>query len=557
MISVTLNFLKLLGTSTAMMLLFLPAVSAMHEELDGEERHHSIVAASSSSSSSSSSVDPDLCDLKSSIVAGLIKEVEILQAHEEDYIDFFKDMITPAVIVSIRKNIEANEKILTLLRNLKIGILTENNTLAEVLMLRFTFINSRHNNSIIFNRSLSPNSSENATILYGPTDPSIYHLLTPEQQILSTKATDKYQTFNRIILDIASLVDLRTLPAKTKKLLRASPTLCSLLEDSSKGLGHPDETFMLETTEGGPMRDWEYLTTHIKNTEKIVITSYSSFRREDKEARVTPYERKLFEPTWEHPYASRELPYPDFLKPYSYLKGVAISTLSTTQEKRGGEESDPSLATSSYGGGSSSSEPPPFSLLDEDSMPTDLCVRQEAPADTSLTALGGELIPICSSVSIKDRNTLEDLFVSSFVDTTDALRLAGEQQAMAQDPDPKPVSSRERVRPRGMRMFHDTPPDTKHNDHRPLKGKHLKIQRKLFDIREFSSVRYQDFAALWRAINGSVSIKNSSSGGAHKELLDSHGKFITGIFAHGEAQTFGKRSIQYIRDALIQIGYGL
>ena len=66
----------------------------------------------------------------------------------------------------------------------------------------------------IFNRSLSPNSSERVTILYGPTDPNIYHLLTPEQQILSTKATDKYQTFNRIILGIASLVDLKTLPAK-------------------------------------------------------------------------------------------------------------------------------------------------------------------------------------------------------------------------------------------------------------------------------------------------------------------------------------------------------
>ena len=55
----------------------------------------------------------------------------------------------------------------------------------------------------------------------------------------------------------------------------------------------------------------------------------------------------------------------------------------------------------------------------------------------------------------------------------------------------------------------------------------------------------------------SVSIKIPLLEGAHKELLASHGKFITGIFAHGEAQSFGKRSIKYIRDALIQIGYGL
>ena len=144
---------------------------------------------------------------------------------------------------------------------------------------------------------------------------------------------------------------------------------------------------------------------------------------------MSPYERKLFGPTWKHPYASRELPYPDFLKPYSYLKGVAISTVSTTQEKRGREESDPSLATSSYGGGSSSSEPPPFSLLDEDSMSTDLCVRREAPADTSLPVVRGELIPTYSyCLPTKDQNTLEDPLISPFVDTTDALRLAGEQQ---------------------------------------------------------------------------------------------------------------------------------
>lgn len=66
---------------------------------------------------------------------------------------------------------------------------------------------------------------------------------------------------------------------------------------------------------------------------------------------------------------------------------------------------------------------------------------------------------------------------------------------------------------------------------------------------------YKKFAALWCSINGLDSIKNASSGGSHKALLDQNGKVVTGIFAHGEAQTFGKRTIKYVRDAFHQIGY--
>ena len=46
------------------------------------------------------------------LISQLIKKVEILQAHENDYIDHFRKLITPEVIRSIEKNVEGNEKIL-------------------------------------------------------------------------------------------------------------------------------------------------------------------------------------------------------------------------------------------------------------------------------------------------------------------------------------------------------------------------------------------------------------------------------------------------------------
>lgn len=132
---------KLLGNSTAMTLLFLSAASAMHEEYLKDE------TGVISSSKASSSVDPieqertDRVTNKSKVIEGLIRDVEILQAHEEDYIDLFKDCITPEVITSIKKNVQTNEEVLLILNKLQKNQLTENNALQEILFLRYIFVN--------------------------------------------------------------------------------------------------------------------------------------------------------------------------------------------------------------------------------------------------------------------------------------------------------------------------------------------------------------------------------------------------------------------------------
>jgi hypothetical protein len=152
---------------------------------------------------------------KYQVISGLIEEIEILQAYEEDYVDNIQGFINLQVAISIGKNIEANKMILGLLKNLENGE-SINNALKKILFLRYSFIKSRHSNTLRYNEALSSCSLEIPEILYGPTNPDIYDSLTARQQFLATYATEKYRTYNRVIIGIASLVDLRKLSSETK-----------------------------------------------------------------------------------------------------------------------------------------------------------------------------------------------------------------------------------------------------------------------------------------------------------------------------------------------------
>lgn len=263
---------------------------------------------------------------KNKIISRLIKDVKILQAHEKDYIDIFQYIITAEVKASIEKNIVGNKKIISVLEDINNNIVTEDKALRELLWLRHSLINSRRSNTLIFNKYRLDRQAH--LVIFGPTAPEMYDLLTPDQQIYARKATDKYQLFNKIILGLASMTNLRTLSAQTKQLLRASPTLCTLIEDSSRPLGHPDEAFILDNT-SNEMRDWEYLMS-VKPCYEITVPNYSSFYKDKKEKSIllNAYDKQEHEPGWKNPYGSKELPYPQFLKPYSHAPVIPNNTTS-------------------------------------------------------------------------------------------------------------------------------------------------------------------------------------------------------------------------------------
>lgn len=120
------------------------------------------------------------------------------------------------------------------------------------------------------------------------------------------------------------------------------------------------------------------------------------------------------------------------------------------------------------------------------------------------------------------------------------------------------TSSSQYLAPRGMRLFHSHDQVLYRSLIQPgdLKGKHEMVLFSIFDVKQFISVSYGDFARLWRHINGEKSI-NESKGSSHKSLLDADGRVVAGTFSHGDAMTYSRRTIPYIRDALIRIGFGL
>ncbi|MGN6670980.1 MAG: hypothetical protein ACTHJ4_05515 [Candidatus Nucleicultricaceae bacterium] len=110
--------------------------------------------------------------------------------------------------------------------------------------------------------------------------------------------------------------------------------------------------------------------------------------------------------------------------------------------------------------------------------------------------------------------------------------------------------------PRGMRMFHGNAPMQYRTliTLNQLSGTHFKTWQNLFDPEAWTNVSYGQVASLWRHINGKKSI-NERKGSSHKGLLDADKKNVAGVFSHGDDMTYTKRTIPYVRDPFVRIGF--
>jgi len=81
-------------------------------------------------------------------------------------------------------------------------------------------------------------------IAYYLTSPEIIESVPETLRIFPETTIDTYQTINRLIIGLLSLEDLKTLPASTKKMLRASPSLWNRIQGLDDDLGFPDEALL-------------------------------------------------------------------------------------------------------------------------------------------------------------------------------------------------------------------------------------------------------------------------------------------------------------------------
>lgn len=107
--------------------------------------------------------------------------------------------------------------------------------------------------------------------------------------------------------------------------------------------------------------------------------------------------------------------------------------------------------------------------------------------------------------------------------------------------------------PRGIRIFHDQR-NTGEVSPIELPNKLQSVVDSLFDPQQFQTVSYGEFATVWNHINGEKSIKSPGSGGSHRALLNAQGHVVGSTFAHGDRQTYGPKTVKYLRDALLNVG---
>ena len=110
------------------------------------------------------------------------------------------------------------------------------------------------------------------------TDPKRQDELTDFEHILCNLTTDLYQTLNRAIIGILSLIDKTKLPASSQKLLKMSPALWPLITNpTSDDFGHPDEAIFSDDPKD--CRDIHYFKYHELN-----------IKLQKENGKVVPYE---------------------------------------------------------------------------------------------------------------------------------------------------------------------------------------------------------------------------------------------------------------------------
>lgn len=414
----------------------------------------------------------------------------------------------------------------------------------------------------------------------------------PVMQEQAKADTTVFQFSNKLILSLYELATPNEMTEKTRFYIRLSPTLWSLLSGETDDLGHPDGAiYVHESDPAGKMFDLDFYQTYGLKNETIDMPLLGYAKGKSIPIKVSEYERSQVDPTYKDYKKINALPYPDWLKskqvPTHAVSKVELSSSSLVLSSHTGQ------TTSKEGAPKQDQQKPSASQAPVLSSSSEKPVKQVTPLVSQTTPLLEKNIDILtedlSEISLNDAGE-----TSSGVDikTHRSLLIPEPEVLKEQKPsiakeDPKknqhislattstsettqevfPVASssqvviKDRVEylpPRGMRLFHGA--DT--NTYRTLitgpsylGGKHWRTYEAIFDYQAFQNVCFGQIKALWHAINGPDSVRETS-GSSHKALLDADGRVVAGTFAHGNAMTYSKKTIPYIRDAFTKIGFG-
>lgn len=411
------------------------------------------------------------------------------------------------------------------------------------------------------------------------TNPLHFNSLTELEKILATLSTNRYQLFNYRIKHLYEILGNRDISVENRYYIRLSPTLWDILRGDTINLGYPDEPIdpeIIKNSKNGsfpvevflkffdnkksakdlmyykfyaePMREIKCL--ELRGEEDLItpmnfpLTWYAYFLSEASERSINECEIKK-----KIKLNIKPLPYPEFLDPYfNYLSHTnkieeKTENLVTLIDEVHNEQTSPNEEKKEDFSESNiiSSNSPIFELGDNQKK----------------TEQSEKITQNFPSFELNNAFSKEELYQKKLHQRYLKKKTNQEKKSVNVLNQTNIINSNY-LPPSGIRKFH--PQGMKQifipkiKNLKELNSTQINTYENIFDLKKWKNVSYGDFKALWKAINGEVSV-DESSGSSHKTLLDSKNNVVTGIFAHGDNMKYSKKTIVYLRDALQRSGF--
>ena len=443
--------------------------------------------------------------------------------HVQTHLDFLRDCkeyfenhntntspldMSSAVAIA-HNNINNLTKLEERLIALKDGSVDLEETIRFILLSRLSTLQKRKNN--IIKRRSDPN------IRYGLTAPQLFRDYPVDVQIQVGLTVDTYQTFNKIILDLLSLMDLKNLTVHTEKAIRMSPTLFPLIQGANDDLGHPDQA-ILEDNGSFREADVYFYENHEFPSCVMELTTYATCYRSPNKTLflLTPYEYE------EYTYDGRRRTIQSLPDPYFLKREVSLDTHQLQNTSKAVIDVDmPGIMESTTS--ADWIEETVESQMQSDELP-------------AKELLGIDVTN--SPIPMDDGTILDDqlpLLLATAVHVPSSFSKATLTTAA-----PKIKSAEKQVEIK----------EAAHDPYAYIRGKHRRTLEAIMDTEHFHPISYDRFASLWESVGGTIS--GFKSGGSHRTLIWDN-KVIAGIYKPHGGHDYGKRIIGKLRDALIEV----
>ena len=361
-------------------------------------------------------------------------------------------------------------------------------------------------------------------------------------QRIAVANTNFYQTSNRLIVAFLQELGPDQLSSANQTWLRASVSLHRLLSGESDDWGHSDQATL---GEGCDLQLYTYFVFSRKAEERrrigldVEVVRYRTLTFSEMAAEGGEGVRaKMLKTLGLSPSFPRELPRVAWLG--DELPVVRVSTGSRKRKPRRQRRQPLASAAAAAGGGLGEEE-----------------VGVAAETEEALFAGSSEIAAMAVPVAAAEGGAVavDECLERGAAPGGIALVEGPERLDVEIDPvaattvDVSPaVHSRPAVR--GVRVCHPLAPVNRDavavtNLASLRKGEREWLRDLLTDPEK--TYNYDSFSRVWSRLGGSM--QSSPSGGSHIRLLNTEGKTVGGIFAHGRGQSYGRQYTPYLQAA--------